>query len=100
VAYRNRNTPDNRNNNSGFRVVCAHVHRPLFLAMHVDVRANMHGGAAARNSRCGAPEMQANYGLAAEVKAEEQRRMRLARVRQNAARQQGAVRTGRIHKAC
>jgi hypothetical protein len=30
AAYRNHNTPDNRNNNLGFRVVCSsHIVRPL-----------------------------------------------------------------------
>ena len=30
AAYRNNNTPDNRNNNLGFRVVCSsHIVHPL-----------------------------------------------------------------------
>jgi hypothetical protein len=28
AGYRNRNTPDNRNNNLGFRVVCCHIPGP------------------------------------------------------------------------
>lgn len=30
-AYRNRNNSDNRNNNNGFRVVCAHGFHPSLL---------------------------------------------------------------------
>ncbi|MBA2591665.1 MAG: SUMF1/EgtB/PvdO family nonheme iron enzyme [Gammaproteobacteria bacterium] len=71
-AYRNRNHPDNRNNNIGFRVVLrsAHVLPPLLL---VPPR----GGTARRYNRAArVPEMpgrSAQAGLPAEAKEEEQR---------------------------
>ncbi|MES9904115.1 MAG: SUMF1/EgtB/PvdO family nonheme iron enzyme [Sedimenticola sp.] len=78
-AYRNRNQPDNRNNNLGFRVVLrsTHVLPPLLLVAPS-------GGTTRQVIRPGrVPEMQIDpliMGLSAEVKEEEQRRTGLARV--------------------
>jgi hypothetical protein len=55
-AYRNRNQPDNRNNNLGLRVVLrsSHVLLPLLLV-------SPQGGATCRDTRAGrVPEMRAD----------------------------------------
>ncbi len=83
-AYRNRNEPDNRNNNLGFRVVLrsAHVLQPLLLVLP-------QGGTVHRHPSAGrVPAMPADSrqaGLPAEAKEEEQRQTGLVRAR--AARQ-------------
>jgi len=96
-AYRNRNQPDNRNNNLGFRVVLRspHVLPPLLLVLPG-------GGTTRPDTRAGrVPAMRADprADLFAEVKEEEQRQTGL--VRAHAARRgdnRGIAGAGRIHK--
>jgi hypothetical protein len=68
-AYRNRNHPDNRNNNIGFRVVLrsAHVLLPLLLVPPLGGTARRY----TRATRSGNAGRSAQAGLPAEAKEEE-----------------------------
>jgi hypothetical protein len=65
AAYRNRNHPNNRNNNLGFRVVCGASMLLRLLA------GGKPAGSALRLPRKCVLEMHADHGRRAEVKEEE-----------------------------
>ena len=76
-AYRNRNDPDNRNDNLGFRVVlrAAHVLPPFFWPRRTARRRTRPLG----RGRSGNASRSARAGLLAEAKEEEQRQAGLVR---------------------
>jgi len=67
-AYRNRNHPDNRNDNLGFRVVLSHVLPFFWFRLRAGWRAGV-----LRRSRFGNAGRSVLAGLPAEAKEEEQR---------------------------
>ena len=97
-AYRNRNQPDNRNDNLGFRVVLVSAHVLPSLLLVPPFGGMALGGIRPR----GVPAMRADSGsrdLSAEVKEEEQRQTGL--VRAQAARQgdnRGVAGAGHLSK--